>query len=997
MRCFPTGPSITKIQVALSLKFKIVEVPYPQSFAFGLTMIRLGILLVVSLVGKADSSGWRSERSRDEIEKLLRTTPSERGVPPDFECGWRNLAYEFTFQLQPFRSTDAFQAVHDALQLTTLCNQTFSRLSSGKESRKFQEIIPPSSDVTIYVDAENGKDEYPGTVTKPMQHLSIAFERSRSFATFVQTKRTLVLRGGIHRLTETLLLTSVDSGLSIIAYPGEAPVISSGYPLKTVWTKAGKDEYKETSNCTWQVLPNENAMYANWPSPSIVNASLASDALACQNICSAAPLCTSFVYYDGGYGPEWDGMCFYRTDGLWNLVHESNITSGRCVSPPNIWVANLSVGGTPLPSSLTADETSVLSLLITTEIGAAPALRAIRARFPNGDPELSIWPSGWQSGGVWTPPTFNENTTIDHVPFPRNYGPGMFSDYYIGFALTDTGPAACLALGEGDGAPGQATHGCYWCQPHGRVSGAAYFLRQPTALSLTSSQLPNAPYVDAPGNGAILHYWRPSHWYSAFARIASATTNTTNTVLNWSFGGFHGAEGTDAGEDWYIDHVREELDAPREFFFDATTQQLYFFHNASVGIPPPESWMFEVPMLTCLINISGTPASPVSDVTFSGLTFTGTAASFMTSHGIPSGGDWAVARSAALTVEGSVGFTVRDSVFTRVDGNAIIVNGWNRNVSINFNEFVWIGESAVVSWGRVNGSDATDGEQPWGTVLSGNLCHEIGLYEKQASCYFAALTGGATLDSNVFFNMPRAGINFNDDMAGGSLITSNLVFNTCRESQDHGPFNSWGRVPYTINFPNGTDSGGIKPVPDEISYNFMVAGGGANSGALDHDDGSSFYNDHHNFQVYGGHKSNFDGHAKRSVSNIMAFPLVYLPQCMRIFPALPLPSPEGFFAEAFVNNTCILTDEGDSYLDLGAANCTPGSSLASQIVLANNSVYVPQNSSADVKCGGKVFSFQDWMTTGSETGTTLTESIPPTPQIIAWARALLGISITVRK
>jgi hypothetical protein len=202
-------------------------------------------------------------------------------------------------------------------------------------------------------------------------------------------------------------------------------------------------------------------------------------------------------------------------------------------------------------------------------------------------------------------------------------------------------------------------------------------------------------------------------------------------------------------------------------------------------------------------------------------------------------------------------------------------------------------------------------------------------------------------------------------------------------------------VPYTINFPNGSSSGGIKPVPDEISYNFMVAGGGANSGALDHDDGSSFYNDHHNFQVYGGHKSNFDGHAKRSVSNIMAFPLVYLPQCMRIFPALPRPSADGFFAEAFVNNTCILTDAADAYLDLGAANCTPGPGLASQIVLANNSVYAPPNSSAVVKCGGHVLAFQDWLATGSETGTTLVESIPPTAQIIEWVRALLSISTQI--
>lgn len=199
-------------------------------------------------------------------------------------------------------------------------------------------------------------------------------------------------------------------------------------------------------------------------------------------------------------------------------------------------------------------------------------------------------------------------------------------------------------------------------------------------------------------------------------------------------------------------------------------------------------------------------------------------------------------------------------------------------------------------------------------------------------------------------------------------------------------------MPYTINFPNGSDSGGIKPVPDEIAYNFMVAGGGANSGALDHDDGSSFYEDHHNFQVYGGHKSNFDGHAKRSVSNLMAFPLVYLPQCMRIFPALPLPSADGFFAEAFVNNTCILADAGDSYLDLGAANCTAGPGLSAQIVLANNSIYAPPSSAAVVKCGGQVLTFQEWLATGSETGSTLGGDVPSTPQIIAWARALLNIT-----
>jgi len=40
----------------------------------------------------------------------------------------------------------------------------------------------------------------------------------------------------------------------------------------------------------------------------------------------------------------------------------------------------------------------------------------------------------------------------------------------------------------------------------------------------------------------------------------------------------------------------------------------------------------------------------------------------------------------------------------------------------------------------------------------------------------------------------------------------------------------WGRVPYLVNWPNGTVSRGIKPFVDDISFNFIVAGGGANGG-----------------------------------------------------------------------------------------------------------------------------------------------------------------------
>ena len=197
-------------------------------------------------------------------------------------------------------------------------------------------------------------------------------------------------------------------------------------------------------------------------------------------------------------------------------------------------------------------------------------------------------------------------------------------------------------------------------------------------------------------------------------------------------------------------------------------------------------------------------------------------------------------------------------------------------------------------------------------------------------------------------------------------------------------------MPYIINFPNGTPSGGVKPALDVLSYNFLVAGGGANSGAADHDDSSAFYYDHHNFMVYGGHKSNW-GRAKRSEANLMAFALVYTNTCMRQFPFLPPASPGGRFAEAYVGNTCILAEAGDTYLELGS-DCTPGPALADQIVLANNTVLAPPGAGTGaVKCGGATLSFEEWLASGSEAGSTLGD-VPPTPVILGWARSLLGLA-----
>ena len=60
------------------------------------------------------------------------------------------------------------------------------------------------------------------------------------------------------------------------------------------------------------------------------------------------------------------------------------------------------------------------------------------------------------------------------------------------------------------------------------------------------------------------------------------------------------------------------------------------------------------------------------------------------------------------------------------------------------------------------GPDGREGNQPHGTRVLRNIVREVGLWQKQSSPWFQAVTAKTMLSGNVFFNGPRAGLNFND-------------------------------------------------------------------------------------------------------------------------------------------------------------------------------------------------------------------------------------------
>ena len=115
-------------------------------------------------------------------------------------------------------------------------------------------------------------------------------------------------------------------------------------------------------------------------------------------------------------------------------------------------------------------------------------------------------------------------------------------------------------------------------------------------------------------------------------------------------------------------------------------------------------------------------------------------------------------------------------------------------------------------------------------------------------------------------------VNINDGMLGLTSVTGNVLFNGCRESDDHGNFNSWDRTPilhrshdswgawpavraltqtqHRTPRPNGLSccrririrSGPLSWSPgfSRVSRNLVQNSYGAGHG-IDHDDGSNFW------------------------------------------------------------------------------------------------------------------------------------------------------------
>ena len=442
-----------------------------------------------------------------------------------------------------------------------------------------------------------------------------------------------------------------------------------------------------------------------------------------------------------------------------------NASSGE-----NVWVA-------PTPSGLT----NVTGLRLN-------GTRLTRARFPNCDVERKGWVAcGLVDPGAlqWADPRWCKGGRCANPP-------ARFEPAYPSRANESrSGTLYTLGVG-GDGCDQYAPAAGFNCVDNQRWGGMVP--RWPAGFVAPPSALPHAPYnrtrLLAAANPGLINGWQG--WFSRHFEFADYDAAAGN--FTFGRGGFQGGEGMDGGFPIAVENVWEELDEPGEWWWDAEERLLYLWHNATGGGPPPSDGSLVAVQLQVLFNATGTQADPVANVSFLGLGFRDTAGTLLEPHGMPSSGDWALQRTAALFLEGGENATIDGCTFDRLDGLGVFLSGYHRGAVVQHSEFSWLGETCVALWGYTRGSpvpgmgpDTTGGDQPRGTYIGYNVFRELGVLQKQSAAVFQAESGQSVIEHNWIYNGPRAGICFNDGALGGSLLQFNVMANLCRESGDHGP------------------------------------------------------------------------------------------------------------------------------------------------------------------------------------------------------------------
>jgi len=421
-------------------------------------------------------------------------------------------------------------------------------------------------------------------------------------------------------------------------------------------------------------------------------------------------------------------------------------------------------------------------------------------------------------------------------------------------------------------------------------------------FTFNEEDLPSKDWKN-PSTG-IVHAFQSHNWGNMQYRITGINKAEKKVFLGeggWQLQRVFGVGGK--GEKlslFFIDNIFEELDVEGEWFLDTKKNLLYYYPEKDINIHESS---FEVTVLKDLIQIKGSSEKPVKHITINGFNFSHSKSTFMETYEPLARGDWAIHRGGAIFLEGTENCTITNSNFEYLGGNGVFMSAYNRNNTISNSRFVHVGESAVAFVGlpsavrfyqtwddrEIHGENWNDMREnmdlepgpksldyPKNCIIKNSVMHDFGDYGKQVAGVYISMSHKIKVSHNTIYNCPRAGICINDGTWGGHIIEHNDIWETVRETGEHGPFNSWGRERQWKGS-RGTKDHFFKKltkldaIDNVIVRNNRIANYrksiSAGNWTIDLDDGSSYFEIYNNLSLGSTIKLR-DGMARKVFNNI---------------------------------------------------------------------------------------------------------------------------------
>jgi hypothetical protein len=264
----------------------------------------------------------------------------------------------------------------------------------------------------------------------------------------------------------------------------------------------------------------------------------------------------------------------------------------------------------------------------------------------------------------------------------------------------------------------------------------------------------------------------------------------------------------------WVQNAYELLTTPGQFYLDSSHGTMYYVPRPGEDLATAD---VEAPALQTLVQGSGTAASPLSDISFSGLTF---AYATWLDPARPTGyaegqAGWHITGDNLTEVPmedltgtpGEVrfdhdsGLEFDNGTFTHLGGVGLELAPGSKNAAIVGNRFTDIGSNAL----QIGSVDTVDRHPPVADEVSGNTVRDnvitfAGQVYRSAVGVFLGYTTGTTVTHNAIGQLPYTAISVNlgwegTTYSGGATITYNEIFQDMGVLDDGGAL--YAQLPMT--------------------------------------------------------------------------------------------------------------------------------------------------------------------------------------------------------